>query len=128
MRKFILLFVMLIGSLSLFAQNMDPGPDYSAGFETFAALVALIPFAVEAVKKLIPNASSTAIQIVSWVAGIVVTMFAWMFHLGFVAGLEWYIALLYGLGASLAANGIFDTGLISWILKLFGKRDVIKLE
>ena len=31
---------------------------------------------------------------------------------GFVADVDWYIALLYGLGTSLVANGVADTGFV----------------
>jgi hypothetical protein len=93
------------------------------GFGTFAALVAVIPLAVEFIKrKFLYGASSLIKQIVSWVTGILITLLAWKLNLGFLAGLEWYVVLLYGLGASLAANGVFDTGLITGIIGLFIKK------
>lgn len=100
--------------------------DYEAAFATFAALVAVIPFVVQAVKKLIPaiEKSSLATQIVSWVTGLVVTMVGWIFNLGFLNDLEWWMAILYGLGASLAANGIFDTGFIEWFIGLFKRKSL----
>ena len=96
--------------------------DFTLIFGTFAALAAAIPFFVQAIKRLIPNASSLVIQIVSWFTGIAITMFGWLFNLGFLADLTWYIALLYGLGASLAANGVFDTGIITQIISFFFKK------
>ena len=79
-----------------------------------------------AVKKLIPaiEKSSLATQIVSWVTGLVVTMVGWIFNLGFLNDLEWWMAILYGLGASLAANGIFDTGFIEWFIGLFKRKSL----
>ena len=99
------------------AQVPDDG---GGGFVTFAALVALIPFAMQLFKKLIPDAVGWFTQICSWLVGIILTMFGWYFNLGFLADMTWWLALLYGFGASLAANGIFDIGLIEWILQLVG--------
>ncbi|MDR1370980.1 MAG: hypothetical protein LBJ72_12795 [Dysgonamonadaceae bacterium] len=103
--------------------NENPTAEYSAGFETFAALVAIIPFVTEIFKKLIPNASSLGKQVFSWIIGLVIAAFGWVFNLGFLADLTWYIALLYGAGASLAANGIFDTGLITWLVGLISNKN-----
>ena len=49
-------------------------------------------------------------------------MFGWWQHLGIFDGIEWHIALLYGLGSGLAANGIVDIGLVQWLIGLFGKK------
>ena len=35
---------------------------------------------------------------------------------------SWDIALLYGFGASLVANGVADTGLVQWVIGLFRKK------
>ena len=95
----------------------------SIGFGTLAALVAIIPFVVELFKKAIPKASRLVVQIFSWVIGLVITFVAWWFGLGFLAGLSWWMMLIYGFGASLVANGVFDTGLVSSIIGLlFGKK------
>jgi hypothetical protein len=92
-------------------------------FETFFALVAFIPIAVQFLRKLIiPNATGIGAQIFSWTVGIAITLSGWLLHLGFLDGLSFWIALLYGAGACLAANGIFDTGLISALFGLFGKK------
>lgn len=124
MRKIVLLMLtLMLTYVGVYAQTtVEPTPDYSSAFTTFAGLVAIIPFVVEGMKKIFKSISPIVIQIISWVTGIAVTMFGWAFHLGFLNGLEWWQALLYGLGVSLAANGIFDTGLIEWIVALFAKK------
>jgi hypothetical protein len=121
---FIAAAMLLITPVAAAAQDTvnNPPTEYTAGFETFAALVAIIPFVVEIFKKLIPNATSLGKQVFSWVIGIAIAAFGWVFHLGFLADLTWYIALLYGAGASLAANGVFDSGLVSWIVGLFATK------
>lgn len=127
MKRFVfILSVMLMACVSLFAQDAITlvdvaAPDYSSNFTTFAALVAIVPFVVEAFKKLLPNASHGVQVAISWVVGIVVTMFGWLFGLGFLSDITWYSALLYGFGVSLAANGIFDSGVIEWVIGLFVK-------
>ena len=124
MKRF-LFYCMLLASLFLCIPVMAQGdvgqtPDYGAVFETFAALAAVIPFVTEFIKKLVPGASSFVNQFISWMTGIAITALVWVLGIGFLKGMEWYVMLLYGLGASLVANGIFDTGLVSWIIGLFG--------
>jgi len=94
------------------------------GLGTFAALAAAIPVVVEIIKRFIPKMSSLANQILSWGIGLVVTMVCWYFSFGFPAGLVWWVALLYGIGVSLAANGIFDIGFITKFFDgIFGKKE-----
>ena len=90
-------------------------------FETFFALVAFIPFVVQFLRTLLfPKATGIAVQIFSWVVGLAITLTGWALNLGFLAGLSIWLAILYGIGASLAANGVYDTGLITAIFKLLG--------
>ena len=97
--------------------------DYDTVFLSLSAIVAVIPLVVEIVKGLFPSLKGVGTQIVSWVVAIGLCMFGWWQHLGFLDGIEWYIALLYGLGSGLAANGIADTGLVQWVIGLFSKRE-----
>lgn len=101
--------------------------DYDAVFLSLSAIVAMIPLMVEIVKGFFPSMEGIVTQIVSWVVGIGITMFGWWQHLGFLDGIEWYIALLYGLGSGLAANGIADTGLIEWVIGLFRRKSKAKV-
>lgn len=96
--------------------------DYNAVFLSLASLVAVIPLVVEIVKDFFPSMKGVWTQIASWAVGIGLCMFGWWQHLGFLDGLDWYIALLYGLGSGLAANGIADTGLVQWVIGLFSKK------
>nr|DAS18295.1 MAG TPA: holin [Caudoviricetes sp.] len=101
--------------------------DYDAVFLSLSAIVAVIPLIVEIVKGFFPSMEGIVTQIVSWVVGVGITMFGWWQHLGFLDGIEWYIALLYGLGSGLAANGIADTGLIEWVIGLFRRKSKAKV-
>ena len=125
MKRFYLFLVLLTGALvcsvPAFAQEASQLPEYGFGFETFAALVAIIPVVVEFFKQMFfSNASGLVKQIISWVLGVLVTAVGWFLGLGFLAGMEWWMMLLYGIGASLAANGVFNIGLITWALELLG--------
>lgn len=93
--------------------------EYTSYFATFAALVALVPIVVEAFKRWFPKMNSTWTQIVSWIIGVIIVYFGWFFNLGCLMDLNWWQTLLYGIGVSLAANGIADTGIIEWIVNLF---------
>jgi hypothetical protein len=94
-------------------------------FATFFALVAFIPIAVQFLRKLlIPDIGGLWAQIFSWAVGIGITLAGWAFHLGFLDNLNIWMALLYGAGACLAANGIFDTGLISAVFDLFRRKAI----
>lgn len=95
-----------------------PTPDFSFG--SFAILVAVIPFVVEAIKRLLRLKNSKVIQVFSWITGLGVTAFIWAFDIGFVSGLPWYQMLIVGLLASLASNGAYDIGIYTYILKAMG--------
>lgn len=128
--KLLTLFAfMLFSTTALFAQDLVggilPDGDFTEFFTTFGALVAAIPVVTEFLKHLFKvndNTPKFAIQLLSWGVGIILTMFGWWFQLGFLIGMEWYFALLYGFGASLAANGVADTKIIQWIFSLFVKK------
>ena len=125
MKKMIgLLMLMLAVCLPVMAQEGAdvPATDYDTMIATFAGFASGVVLLVEGIKALFPKMQGLVTQIVSWAAGIVAAMLLWWLDAGFVADVEWYIALLYGLGASLVANGIADTGFIQWIIGLFAKK------
>lgn len=128
MKRFIVMTfsALLLFAGGVFAQTIVPDPvsEYANVFTTFAALVAVIPVCVEFVKKLIPAITYRSIvtQIVSWIVGIAVTFAGWYFQLGFLDGITWQTALIYGIGASLSANGIADIGIVQWLIGIFAKK------
>ena len=90
-------------------------------FSTFLALAAFIPLAVQFLRgRLIPDAAGIWVQLFSWAVGMAITLAGWLLGLGFLDGLSLWTALLYGVGACLAANGVFDTGVVT---ALFGWLD-----
>jgi len=92
--------------------------DYLAYFTTITGLIALIDTVTEFVKvKLkIPN---TYIQYVSWLIGILLAVGGQLLDLGMFETMVWWQSIIAGFGAALASNGVFDTGLVDWIISLF---------
>ena len=104
------------------AQDGGGVSDIDWTFASFAALCAVVPFLVELIKSFVAM-PSLAKQIVSWTLGLAISMVLWKLNIGFVAGVEWWLAAIYGVGAGLVSNGIFDTGIITKIVEaLFGKK------
>lgn len=125
---FVLAIISVLTSLNLFAQGDSFPTDFQSGFATFTSFILVIPLVVEFIKRLLPkNSSSLVIQVVSWVTGVILAMAAWLLNLGFFAELVlWWEALAVGVGASFVANGVFDTGLITWILNTVGIKTIKK--
>jgi hypothetical protein len=127
MKVLMLMVIMLLPTTLLFAQegSGETSGAFETAFTTFVALVAAIPVVVEFLKsmfKVNDQTPSWVVQLLSWGTGLIMTMFGWFLHLGFLDGLTWYWALIYGFGASLAANGVADTQIIQWIFSLFKKK------
>lgn len=125
MKKLILFFALMLGFVSAtFAQTgeVSTGTDYDSMIATFAGFAGCVVLLTEGIKALFPKMKGLVTQIVSWTVGLVAAMLLWWLDAGFVADVEWYIALLYGFGASLVANGIADTGLVQWLIGLITKK------
>ncbi len=88
---------------------------------TFATTVVAILTATQFLKSII-NTSGFASQLLSWGTGIAVVMFGFFASLGWLSEVElWWHAAIWGFGASLAANGVFEVPIIKTILKaIFG--------
>lgn len=125
MKRFLLFFVLMLGFVSAtFAQTVTvPEVDYNSMIATFAGFVGGVVLLIEGIKTLFPKMEGLTTQIVSWCVGIAAAVLLWWLDVGFVSGMTWYMALLYGLGSSLVANGVADTGQIQWLLGLFADKD-----
>lgn len=129
MKRLILFFALMLGFVSaVFAQTgeVSTGTDYDSMIATFAGFAGCVVLLTEGIKALFPKMEGLVTQIVSWTVGLAAAMLLWWLDAGFVADVEWYIALLYGLGASLVANGISDTGLVQWLIGLIAKKSESK--
>lgn len=118
-------FALMLCSVSaVFAETGDVSTavDYDGMIATFAGFSGMVVLLTEGIKSLFPKMSGLVTQIVSWCVGIAVVMLLWWLDAGFVSDVQWYIARLYGFGASLVANGIADTGLVQWLIGLIVKK------
>jgi hypothetical protein len=100
-------------------------------FTTFGALVAAT-YGLTELYKTIKNLPKFLIQVGSWALGILLALSGWQLDLGFLAELLWYESALYGFGASLVANSVFDSEtvqfLITFISSLFKKKEVEEVQ
>lgn len=126
MKQFLMMLLFgLLCSIGVYAQTEVPveGTDYASYFATFAGVVGVAAIVTEAIKKLFKSPpTGWGSRIISWVIGILLGLFAWIFNIGMFEGLEWWQSLLWGFGAGLASNGAYDTGLIEWLFSLFTKK------
>jgi hypothetical protein len=118
-KSLIYLALFIIAPLLTFAQGTSFDSGFMTMFTTFAAFTAAIPFVVEFIKKFI-TLQGLAAQIVSWTIGIILAFAGYYFNIGIFEPFLWWQSLLFGIGASLAANGLFDTKLITTILNAIG--------
>lgn len=120
-KRIVLFAFFLLPFTALLAQGGEVEVDVTSFFNTFASLVAGVILVTEALKRALDTYKHTPdilIQIMSWLVGILLTMFGWLMNLGFLSSMLWYQALLYGFGASLAANGVADTKLVQKIIDI----------
>lgn len=93
--------------------------DIVSCFETFAAVVALIPVVTEGIKSLIKKElPSWANQLISWIVALLIALFGQFFNLGVFADVNWWQSLIIGIFAGLASNGIWDINIVQQLLKL----------
>ena len=122
-----LLIALLAMSIPVIAQTAATVPEaetpvYEDIFASLAAIVAGVPVIVEAIRGFWKDMPGWAGMALIWVLGIGICMFGWWQELGFLAGLDWTVALMYGIGAGIAASGFAETGLIQWLISLFARK------
>ena len=119
-----MMFVMLlVGTVALLAQDVEPPADWTAliegfsvWFGTFAGLAAAATFLSGVVNGLVKAQNKFLRQALAWVVGIALAALGNIVNVGFLAEAPWLMTIVYGLGAGLAANGLFDVTLIRAII------------
>jgi hypothetical protein len=91
--------------------------NWNSAFISIPALVAVMPFVIEFVKRMV-NATGIAAQVLSWVLCVGIAMVGYWLEIGMFADLLWWKSLIVGVGVGLATNGIFDTGIVIGILQI----------
>lgn len=122
LKLLLLMFTFALIPVALLAQGAAPGPpgEYGEIFLSITALAGAIPFITEFLKSQFNITNSLTIQIVSGIVGIGLSFAGYWFQLGMFVGIGIWGTILIGIGAALISNGVFDTGLITFILKLLG--------
>lgn len=123
MKRIIALFtLMLLALVPVVAQTADLSaatgidPNYFTSFAGLAA--AIIP--VTSIINRIFDVGNDYKQLISWLVAVLLGIIPYYLELGIFAGVDWYVALLYSLGAGLVSNGLFDIELVKDILKKIG--------
>jgi len=92
--------------------------DYTLLFATTTGIVFVVNAITQFVKMQFPT-TTPYIQYISWGIGILLAIACQLLGLGLFMTTTWIQAIIVGLGAAMASNGTFDTGLIDWIVSLF---------
>lgn len=126
MKKVLFTLVLLVSTTGLFAADevatISGGMMFDLG--TFTGLVALVSFLVTQLAKLIPaiDAKRWLKILVSVAVGAIASVLAWLTDLAaFMAGLDIWQVLLYGVGAGLSGCGFYD--IVKPFLNLFTKKE-----
>lgn len=128
MKKFMfVLFLVLAIPVVIFAQTEIPIPgtvmdvltNFTVWAGSFLSVVGLTIFVTATVLKIFNVTGSGLKQLISWGTGAVIVILLAVFHIGFAKDLLWYGIAAYGVAVSLAANRLFDIGLLQSILAMF---------
>lgn len=128
--KFLLLALLFVVPLLVMAsiQEEPTSPDeYIALFDSLEGLLILMSLATPLLTNLINSIvklTGKAVQILSWLSGLLLALLGFYFQLGMFVEIEIWQALLIGLSAGLISNGLFDIGLVKAILKMVGVKTV----
>jgi len=123
MKRLILVSVLVLLSISIFAQDVTPPAswlDLFANFNTWlaslAGVAAVTVFLSAAVNTLFKTTGFIK-QLVAWVVAILLLVIGNLVNLGFMAEMSWLNTIIYGVAAGFLANGIFDLQFIKSVLK-----------
>ena len=133
MRKIMILLFMLVLSLPILAQVQPPenAVDVITNIDLYIGsllgLAFLSTWIVGIVNGWLKVNQAWIRQAISWAVPIVLAVvLGFLLKLGFLAGEAWYITILYGLGAGLVSNGIFDIGFVKtavlWLEQLINSK------
>lgn len=123
MKRFIAFFIIAIVAIPIIAQPIEPPADWAAVVDNFwiwfgnlAGLAALTTFIAGFLNGVLKASGKFVRQLVAWVVAVVLAWLSVLLNIGFLAEAQWYMVVLYGVGAGFVANGFFDVGLIQAII------------
>lgn len=120
MKKIILfLGVLMLFTVSAIAQEVEPPGNwgevidgFSSWFGALAGIAALTVFVGGVLNGLLKVEKKVTKQILTWVVAIALALLGNLVNLGFLSEATWLMTIIYGFGAGLAANGIFDISIV----------------
>jgi len=124
MKKIILFCVLLLLiPVSIIAQDIPPPENWGdiimnpqQWFTNFAAFTLLTAFVATFVNGLLKVVKKWPRQLVAWGIAIILLVVTDLLNWGYAADFPILLAIIHGLGAGLAANGVFDVPVIKAIL------------
>jgi len=133
MKKLIaLLMILILAPVWGFCQELSvpvvvPGLELSECFASLAALSGLVIIITQFVRKDLKISGNFA-QYLSWLVSVILAFVGFALKLGIFEGLIWWQTALYGVGAGLISNGIFDIqtvkALLNLVIKIQGKEGI----
>ncbi len=127
-RVFFIFGLLLLIGLPILAQDVIPIPDdwtdvitqMNLWFGSLAGIAAITTFLAATLNGLLKVTSKFIRQLVAWVVAILLLIASSVFNFGFAAEFPVLKAVVYGVGAGLVANGMFD---IPWVKAILDKVD-----
>ncbi|MFA6282421.1 MAG: hypothetical protein WCY05_08000 [Candidatus Omnitrophota bacterium] len=123
----VILLCMLIAPVALLAQTDFPIPtdiadvfvNFGVWIGSFTGIAGLTVFLTATVLAIFKVTGSGLRQLISWAMGSLLVVLMNVLHIGFAADLIWYGVIAYAVAVSLAANRMFDIGLLKSLLEAF---------
>lgn len=99
-------------------QEVQPVDILKDSFLSLAGLAAAILFFTSLLKRSL-NSNNTFTIVISGIVGLILSGVGWYFGLGIFVGVEWFYIMIYGLAATLIANGASTWGITKAVLEFF---------
>jgi len=117
------LFLLMVIAIPAIAQEIEPPTNWLDLFANIniwlgsLAGVAAVTVFLAAVVNTLFGFTGFLKQLTAWIIAIILLVVGNFVNMGFMAELNWFHTIIYGLAAGFVANGIFDIELVKTILK-----------
>lgn len=118
-----MLFVALFAFVGItFGQGVFPieGLDINAMFASLAGVAAGSVIVSALLIQWFKVTIGWLKQVISWLVPVVVLVVGNLLNFGFMAEFSWLMTFVYGVGAGLVSNGIFDIAIVQALLVALG--------
>lgn len=123
-----IVFLFIISTITVMAQEVSPPTNwpevfsmFDTWFGTLSGVAALTVFLASYVISWLKISTSFLKQISAIGVSMVLCILMSLINFGFLSELIWWKALIYGAGAGLVANGLYDASTVIAILDKFLK-------